>query len=163
MRGEPVAMDPLVIRKEVVVDASPEAVWRVVGTAEGLRRWFRADRIVLEPHPGGRYEEHAVYDDEPHHVVGRVLEYDPPRRFVHGYRALRPDGTGWPLETVVTISLTAAGGRTRVIVEHTGFERLPVEYARRVHEAWSGGWDAAIERLPAVAGEEAGPPARPNE
>jgi len=159
MMGEPVAMEPLVIRREVEVEASIEAVWRVVGTADGLRRWFAADAIVLEPWPGGRYEEHAVYDGEPHHVVGSVLTYDPPQTFVHGYRAQRADGTAWPVETIVSLFLTAIGARTRVVVEHSGFERLPVEYARRVHEAWSEGWGAAFEHLPEIVREEIERPA----
>lgn len=156
MMGEPVIMEPLIIRKEIEVDASIETVWRSVATSAGLRRWYKADTIVLDPRVGGRYEEHAVYEGQPHHVVGEVLVYDPPRTFVHTYRAQRRDGTYWPVDTIVTISLTVAGSRTSVVVEHSGFERLPMEYARRAFETYDAGWGVASERLPEVVRDGTG-------
>lgn len=162
MTVERLAMEPLVIRKEIEVDAPAETVWRFVATGDGLRRWFKADTIVLDPRPGGRYEEHAVYENEPHHVIGEVLVYDPPHRFVHTYRAQRRDGSFWPADTVVAITVSVAGSRTRVVIEHSGFEQLPIDWAQHAYDAYSGGWESASARLPAVvrnASAQAAPPA----
>ena len=59
--------------------------------------------------------------------IGRVLVWEPPKRFVFSWRQANfpPD-----LETEVEVCFEAVGDETRVSVEHRGFDQVPAGAAR---------------------------------
>jgi uncharacterized protein YndB with AHSA1/START domain len=68
---------------EVFIRATPEAIWEAITTPEFTARYFHGARITVTPE---RYYSLSPADE----VWGddAVLEYDPPRRLVHGWRSL---------------------------------------------------------------------------
>ncbi|KRT76689.1 MAG: hypothetical protein XU14_C0034G0012 [Armatimonadetes bacterium CSP1-3] len=70
------------------------------------------------------------------------------------------------LACLISITLHAEGERTWVTVVHSGFERLPVEYRKRMFQAYREGWDHVIWRCAApsaylvAAGRRESAPAR---
>ena len=66
----------------IVIKATPEAVWEAITKPEFTERYFYGARITVAPDhysslgPGG-----DVWGDE------AVYEYDPPRKLVHGWRS----------------------------------------------------------------------------
>lgn len=150
-------MEPLTIRKEIVIDAPVERVWPYVGTQEGYRRWSctvaEVHDVILEERAGGRYEERITVRGEEHHLLGEVLTHDPPHRLVLSFQSRRYDGTLRPPRTI-TITLSEQAGRTRVTVEETGFERLADEERERIFKSNEVGWTAAMEDLHALLARE---------
>jgi uncharacterized protein YndB with AHSA1/START domain len=73
------------LRKEIILEATPEQVWEAIATGPGLDGWFMG-RNQVEPREGGR-SSMTVGD---HTEEATVTAWEPPRRFA--YRAGTPDG-----------------------------------------------------------------------
>jgi uncharacterized protein YndB with AHSA1/START domain len=114
------------------------AVW-----TSGIGTWWPGDhtvtgepglRVVLEGRPGGRIYERTASGAE--HDWGEITVWEPPRRLAYSW-FLRTDRTDATDVTVRFSPLDA--GRTRVEIEHAGWERLGARGA-----AWRernlGGW-----------------------
>lgn len=93
------------------------------------------DRIVFESQIGGRFFER--FSDGSEYDIGRVVEYDPPTRFVYTWQA--PD---WPGETTIEVSFHAEGESTRVDVRHSGFESAG---ASQLAEGYGEGLEEVLE------------------
>ena len=86
---------------QVFIKAQPERIWEAITTPEFTAKYFYAARITVGPE---RYRslgpDGSVWADE------TVIEFDPPRRLVHGWRALydaemageRPSRVAWEIE-----------------------------------------------------------------
>jgi uncharacterized protein YndB with AHSA1/START domain len=119
------------IHRELYIDASPETVWRFVGTAEGLSRWWGAE-ISLEPRAGGRCEEHLWEDGKRRTLRGVVTAYDPPQHLALTWQPVTDDAADdtehtdqpaalWPALTTISITLAQEKTGTRVTVVHRAF------------------------------------------
>jgi uncharacterized protein YndB with AHSA1/START domain len=119
------------VRREITVAGSPARAFDLF--TKHLAQWWPKDHHVatspvvamtVEPRVGGR-----VYDsceDGSECAWGQVTEWDPPSRFVFAWML-----TGsWQLETDVekasrvSVTFTAHGDQTRVVLIHTDFWRL---------------------------------------
>ena len=129
------------IRFDFEVACPPDrafAVW-----TEEIDRWWPADHtvtgtddltVVLEPRAGGRIFERTPGGVE--HDWGEITVWEPPRRLGYLWHLRRDRADA----TQVDVRFEAAGeGRTRVAIEHRGWEALGAE-----GEAWRdrnhGGW-----------------------
>jgi uncharacterized protein YndB with AHSA1/START domain len=66
----------------IVIKATPEAVWDAITRPEFTERYFYGSRITIVPdHYSSLGPDGDVRGDEP------VYEYDPPRKLVHGWRS----------------------------------------------------------------------------
>jgi len=66
----------------LVIKASPEAIWEAITKPEFTERYFYGSRITVTPdHYSSLGPSGDVRGDEPVH------EYDPPRKLVHGWRS----------------------------------------------------------------------------
>ena len=67
----------------IVIKATPEAVWEAITRPEFTERYFHGARISIAPdHYSSLGPQGDVWGDE------AVYEYDPPRKLVHGWRSL---------------------------------------------------------------------------
>jgi hypothetical protein len=116
-------IDPLTLQFEVA--CSPEHAFPV-WTAD-ISSWWPADHsvsgepdllVVLEGRVGGRIYERTLAGVE--HEWGEVTTWEPPSRFGYLWH-LRRDRED---ATQVDIRFTPRGEKTRVDIEHTGWERL---------------------------------------
>ena len=147
-------IDPIRVTFEV---GCPQERAFEVWTAD-IDRWWPADHtvtgsddllVVLEPRPGGRIFERTPGGIE--HDWGEVTVWEPPSRFAYLWhlRRDRADAT-----TVEIRFAEAAPGRTRVDIEHRGWEVLGAD-----GESWRdrnhGGWATLLPWFVAAA-EQAG-------
>jgi uncharacterized protein YndB with AHSA1/START domain len=66
----------------IVIKATPDAVWEAITKPEFTERYFYGSRITVVPdHYSSLGPDGDVRGDEP------VYEYDPPRKLVHGWRS----------------------------------------------------------------------------
>ena len=66
----------------IVIKATPEALWEAITKPEFTERYFHGARITVAPdHYSSLGPDGDVWGDE------AVYEYDPPRKLVHGWRS----------------------------------------------------------------------------
>ncbi len=99
------------------------------------RQGTAAPGVIVEPRIGGAVIETRA--DGGTAVWGRVLAYDPPRRFAMTWHP----GTDPDKSTRVEVAFdTRPGGGTRVTLTHSGWEVWATE-APDKRQNYLGGWD----------------------
>jgi len=147
---------PAPVRKTITVKASPARAFDVFTTR--MIRWWRPDHhigkspmqdVVLEPRVGGRWYE--VGDDGTVCEWGKVLEWEPPRRFVLAWQLNHEWQYDADFVTELEVRFAAEGDATRVDLEHRNLERYGdrVAEVRRSLDA-PGGWTGALEAFAAA-------------
>jgi len=131
------------VRVSVDVSVRPQAAFEIF-TAEidrwwrpGPINWYDAYRAVstrFEPGVGGRWLE--LYDESGTDVkeIARITAWEPGARLVLTYCDGDVDGTE------VEIRFEPVGERTRVTLEHRGWERMPAARAERKLHFKQSGW-----------------------
>jgi uncharacterized protein YndB with AHSA1/START domain len=138
------------MREEVVIAASPRAVYDSLVDPETFARWFGA-KIDIEPYVGGRWAMGGFELDE---SPAKIIELEPGRAV-----SMR-----WSDGLVTSWELADSAGRTRLTLVQSGFdERRPpyggwmgwlsgIAELRRFHELrdWRPMWLAVhLEGMPA--------------
>jgi uncharacterized protein YndB with AHSA1/START domain len=144
------------VRKSIRVRASQANAFKVF--TAGLDRWWprkasvgtaAMKAMVFEPQLGGRWYEVGVDGSEA--VVGKVLLWDPPNRFVMSWdinRHWKPDPT---LGSEVEVRFTAEGpDATLVELEHRKFERMGAEAGASIRRDVDGGWPGMLASFKAT-------------
>lgn len=139
--------DELTLHLQRVVRARPSRVFAALTDSLQVAQWwgphgFTTSIIELDLKVGGRYRfAMQPPEGERFHVHGEYREIDVSSRLAYTFRWEPPDPQD--VETVVTISLSARGGWTRLTIDQGVFATL----ARRgLHEQ---GWSGSLERLQA--------------
>jgi uncharacterized protein YndB with AHSA1/START domain len=138
------------VRKSIRVSASPAHAFDVF--TSGLGRWWPLDHgigkaprkgVVMETRLGGRWYELA--EDGTETTVGRIVAWEPPRRFVMSWdinSQWKPDTT---VGSEVEVQFIPDGEATRVELEHRKFERLGAEGGEKIRKDVDGGWPGLLE------------------
>lgn len=112
---------------------APERVWRALTDAAAIARWLMPNNF--EPKVGHKFQ---FQDPNPHGggvINCEVLELDEPRKLVYTW-----DARG--MNTVVTWTLEAVPGGTRLRLVHTGFSGAQAAFAVN---AMGAGWNSILE------------------
>ncbi|GAA2984439.1 SRPBCC domain-containing protein [Streptosporangium longisporum] len=133
------------IEHEIFIDATVEHVWRLLTQAEHIRAWFAFDGADIDLRPGGTlvhtWKEHGSFRG----VIERV---ERPTVFSYRYSSVPDEDPRPGHQTLVTFTLSAADGGTRLVVTESGFDELAVgPEQRRIHargaaDGWTGGLSA---------------------
>ena len=137
------------IRKEIVVEAPQERAFRVF--TQNMTSWWPAEHhigkaelqsVVIEEQVGGRIYERGVDGSECE--WGKVLAWEPPRRFLWAWQVSAQWQYDPNLLTEIELVFVAEGPRrTRVTFEHRNLERFG-EAAAVVADQVSRGWDSML-------------------
>lgn len=142
------------IELSAVIDGTPEQIFALWTTVEGVNRFFGVDAII-EPRVGGLYEIYflprtaAASDDNSTHGA-RVLELEPPHKLAFEWKSppfaneLNTD----PLPTWVEVQLETLSqdpDRTLLHLSHRGFGEGP--QWDRVHAFFERNWFEILYRL----------------
>jgi uncharacterized protein YndB with AHSA1/START domain len=124
------------IRVDQFVAASPETVWRLLTEPDLLRQWWAEGEVAFETQA---VVGHQFTLDMPGYgkQACKVLEVDPPHRFVYAFTP------AWTL----TWRLEAEGAGTRVFLEHSGFDlddKRMADAFKRMNPGWR---DVILPRL----------------
>ena len=104
---------PFEVRKEIEVDASPEAIWEAIATGPGIDGWFVGGHNQVEGRLGGTVR----YDFGEDSGDSTITAWDPPTHFAHAGDPA-PDGSLHAFEYVIE---ARGGGRALVRIVHSGF------------------------------------------
>ena len=129
--------EKIVIEKNIVIDASPEVVFKAITEQEELTNWF-PDQAVFEAKLGGKvkfdfYKDKERKEGELKSHEGTIVEFIPNKKVSYTWSMTNtPD---FP-KTVVTWELEEiADNKTQVKLLHTGFESG--ELFKQHDEGWS--------------------------
>lgn len=144
--------------REIVVDEvfphAPETIWKTLTSSELMARWLsmvpsdfaavQGNRFTYQTTPAGEWDGT---------IQCQVLEVVPNERFVYSWKGGHEGNAGYGslLDTVVTFTLEAAEGGTRLRMTHSGFVLPRNDSAYR---NMSNGWSTVIARIGAVSGEQ---------
>jgi|SRR5436190_24390179 len=141
------------VRKSIRVRASQGHAFEVF--TSGLGRWWPRDKgigkmpmkaAVLETKLGGRWYELA--EDGTQTNVGKVIVWEPPRRFVMTWdinSQWKPDAN---VSSEVEVRFIPDGtDATRVELEHRKFEQMGAEGGNKMRKDVDGGWPGMLERF----------------
>jgi uncharacterized protein YndB with AHSA1/START domain len=122
----------------VFIKVAPEQIWEAITTPEFTEKYFYASRVELA---NGRRRafgpEGQLWGDE------AILEEDPPRRLVHGWRALYDPELAEEATSRVTWEIDQQeGGVSRLTVTHDQLEGAP-----KTAESVAGGWMYVLSGL----------------
>lgn len=140
--------DALLVQQEILVEASPERVYRALTTPEELVRWwgvpgaYRTTDAHLDLEVGGRYRLRGTSDAlGAFEVTGEYRVLEPPHRLVFTWI---PDWDEDASDSVVSFELEPAPEGTRVVMRHTAFATV------RSRDEHAGGWPAVLASLKAA-------------
>jgi len=146
------ATETQTIRKSVLVNAPVEKAFRVF--TEEIGAWWpikthsvsreRAETAVFEGRVGGLLYERAADGDEI--VWGEIAVWDPPHHLSYTWHPGRGPETGQEVE----MRFLPEGERTRVELEHRGWERLGDEATEAI-ASYDTGWDLVLGERYAAA------------
>ena len=143
------------VRREITVAVSPERAFDLFTNHMG--EWWPAEHhlatspvvaMIIEPRVGGRLYDRS--EDGSESVWGQVTEWEPSARFAFAWMIT---GT-WQPETdvekcsTVSVSFSAEGDGTRVVVVHNEFWRMP-EGGQGMADAVGApdGWQLGLNRF----------------
>jgi uncharacterized protein YndB with AHSA1/START domain len=125
------------IKKNIVIDATPEAVFKAITDPNELTHWF-PDQAILESKIGGKmkfsfFKTDSEYRQMDYFPEGTITEIIPNKKISYTWQ--EPNIPGFP-NTVVTWELEKMeDNKTRLKLFHTGFK--PDETAKKHNEGWS--------------------------
>jgi len=145
------------VKRRIVVNVPPARAFEVF--TAGVDRWWpkkahigaTAPReIEIEPRLGGRWIEHGSDGEDT--VVGHILVWEPPHRFVVSWEIdchWQPDSE---VATEVEVCfIDVPPDSTRVELEHRGFERMGADDGNTLRGSVDGGWPGMLDLFKAAA------------
>jgi uncharacterized protein YndB with AHSA1/START domain len=115
------------------ISAKPQQIWDALIKGEFTRKYWGHDN-VSDWKPGSAWEHRDLDGPRAVKIVGKVLEFDPPRRMVLTW-AYPPDATNVSAHSRVTFQLEPMEGMVRLTVTHD--ELGPdSEMLRGISEGW---------------------------
>ena len=124
---------------QVFIKATPEAIWDAITKPEFTERYFYGARIENSPD-----RHHALGPEGQLWADSATLEFDPPRKLVHGWRSMYDDELAAEPESRVSWEIEPQdGGYSLLTVTHDGLEASP-----KTAESVSGaGWMMVLSGL----------------
>ena len=128
---------------DYLVDPDLRATWLAGGTLDGREGGvfdleFDHSRISGDPQP-----DNSSF--EPHHEIGTVLEYEPPRLLAYTW------GEWFGPAAIVRIELSSEDDSTRLVITHSRVTRAGI--IPDVATGWTGHLDALEDKLRGGTGE----------
>jgi uncharacterized protein YndB with AHSA1/START domain len=120
---------------DVVYPHPPESVWTAITTSSGIERWLMPNDF--KPAVGHRFQLRSKPMPGWTGIIdGEVLELDPPRRMMWGWKS------DW-MNTTVTFTLDPVAGGTHLRLVHDGFRGM-----RGTILSWmmGGGWKGILRK-----------------
>lgn len=124
-----------VIRKEIVIDAPPAKVWGHITDPDKIAGWLMPTDFAAEV--GRGFSMHCGTQGP---ITGEVTEVIPLKKLVYTWTSALIKA-----ETTVTITLTEENGKTRLVLEHSGWQTPPTD--PEVVDEHDKGWAKHLRSL----------------
>ena len=128
-----------IIKKEHTFNHPIARVWEAISKEEEISTWFiKAD---FKAQLGYKYTFTASEENGCINITGEVKQADP---YTLVYTWVVQD-----TDTITTVKweLIDEGGKTKLILEHSGIAGYPGDSAVAMFESFNGGWDDCVSKL----------------
>ena len=125
----------------IYIAATPEKVWQALTASEFSRKYFWDLSIELEPKLGGSFALRAP--DGTTHVQGKVIAWDPPRKFAVTWHVEWPAEFAKLPECHVAYEIAQAGDAVRLTMTESHSWNVP----EAILSGGRGGWPAILSAL----------------
>jgi uncharacterized protein YndB with AHSA1/START domain len=127
---------------QLFIKAAPERIWEAITSPEQVARYFYGALFDGPPVVGARWRARTL-DQAQLLNDGEVFEVDPPRRFVHGWKALYDPEMAAEVESRITWEIEPQdGGYSKLTLIHDRLEASP-----KTALSVSGGWMLILSGL----------------
>jgi uncharacterized protein YndB with AHSA1/START domain len=124
---------------QLFIKATPEQIWKAIVDPELTSKYFYGSRITITPE--GRVSTSP--DGSESWGDSEVLEWDPPRRLVHGWQSAYDPELASEATSRVTWEIEPRdGGLTKLTLVHDQLEGAP-----KTAESVAGGWMLVLSGL----------------
>jgi uncharacterized protein YndB with AHSA1/START domain len=124
---------------QLFIKATPEQIWKAIVDPELTSKYFYGSRITITPE--GRVSTSP--DGSESWGDSEVLEWDPPRRLVHGWQSAYDPELASEATSRVTWEIEPQdGGLTKLTLVHDQLEGAP-----KTAESVAGGWMLVLSGL----------------
>jgi uncharacterized protein YndB with AHSA1/START domain len=124
---------------QLFIKATPEQIWDAIVDPEKTSKYFYGSRITITPE--GRVSTSP--DGSESWGDSEVIEWDPPRKLVHGWSGgYDPDLASEPTSRVTWEIEAQDGGMTKLTLVHDQLEGAP-----KTAESVAGGWMYVLSGL----------------
>ena len=124
---------------QLFIKASPEQIWEAIVDPELTSKYFYGSRVTITPE--GRVSTSP--DGSESWGDSEVLEWDPPRKLVHGWQSAYDPELASEATSRVTWELEPQdGGMTKLTLVHDQLEGAP-----KTAESVAGGWMLVLSGL----------------
>ena len=121
---------------QVFIKATPEQIWDGITRPEYVDRYYHGCRLEAPLQSGGRWVGHSP-DLAKVWIDSEILEFDPPYRLRHGWRALYDDELALEGESRVTWEIEPQDdGTTLLTLVHDRLEHSPKTAAAVSGPGW---------------------------
>ena len=124
-----------IIRKEILIDAPAAQVWDHITDPAKIAGWLMPN--TFQAQVGRNY---SMDCGEMGNITGVVKEVIALKKLVYTWTSPAIKAT-----TTVTIALSEKNGKTRLVLEHSGWEIPPID--PEVAGAFESGWDEKLKAL----------------
>jgi uncharacterized protein YndB with AHSA1/START domain len=123
------------------IACTPEKVWAALTSSEFTKKYFWDRTIELEPKLGGRFA--LLMPDGTVNVRGKVIAWDPPRKFAVTWQVAWPEDFKKLPECRVTYEIAPAGDAVRLIMTESHSWEVP----EAILSGGRMGWPAVLSGL----------------
>ncbi len=123
------------------ISATPEQVWEALTSSEFTRKYFWDRSIELEPKLGGNFA--LRLPDGTVNVLGKVIAWDPPRKFAVTWQVAWPVEFSKLPECRVTYEIAPAGEAVRLVMTESHSWNVP----DAILSGGRMGWPAVLSGL----------------
>ena len=137
-----------VIKKTIIIEASPEVVFKLITDPQELTNWF-PDQAILEPRGGGKMKFSFYKDpnnkqrDMDYFPEGTIIEFIQDKKIT--YTWVHPNIPDFPKTTVTWELEGIENNKTRLYLVHTGFNEKSSE--KKMREDHDAGWSYFLNEL----------------
>lgn len=129
-------MNPLV--KEVVINASPERVWRAITNREEMKKWY-FDLAEFRAEVGFEFQFEGGPDDRKYTHLCKIEEVIPGKKLSYSWKY-----KGYPGNSIVIFEIFKEGKQTRLKLTHEGLESFGTENPDFAKKNFAEGWNHII-------------------
>lgn len=130
----------LEVRQEIHLPFELDRVWEFLLSEERMKRWFNAEKFVIDAIEGGEIKIPLSFQGKEWFVVGEIGLILPKKKFVFTWMERDKGGYCWVNNTILTIYLAEVESGIQLGMVHDGFKYLPEEIQKEVHQKYADYW-----------------------
>lgn len=120
-------------------NAAPDRVWKAITDLSEMHEWYFKELESFKPEAGFVTEFTMTFDTKVYPHIWEVTEAVPGKKIAYRWRY-----RGFAGDSVVSWELFPAGGKTKLVLTHTGIDTFPKDNPDFSYESCSAGWNMII-------------------